>query len=167
MLVQCVCNVSTVCVQCEYSVCTVCVQCEYCVCVQCVYSVCTVRVQCVYNLSTVCVKCIIYSPKFSLFYFFIKIYSFFTVCDLCGGLVAQGRQIYGRVGKIRLSRTGSSESFFGSQLKQSKQPLTEEICLLSEVTTYIYFLIEIDKKSSLFYLMHPANINSHENRVFL
>ena len=69
-------------------------------------------------------------------------------------------------GKFVSTHTGSPASFFGSQ---SKQPLTEEICLLSETTTYIYFLIEIDEKDtklSLFYLMHPANSNSHENRVF-
>ena len=55
------------------------------------------------------------------------------------------------------------------QAKQSKQLLTEEICLISEATMYIYFLIEIDEKGtklSLFYLMHPANSNSHENRIF-
>ena len=91
-------------------------------------------------------------------------------CDLCGGPVARGRQIYGRVGKIHLhSDSGVLNLFFGSQSKQAKQPLTEEIHLLSEATTYIYFLIEIDEKDtklSLFYLMHPANSNSHKNRVF-
>ena len=72
-------------------------------------------------------------------------------------------------GKFVSTRTGSPASFFGSQSEQSKQPLTEEIRLLSRVMTYIYFLIEIDEKHmklSLFYLMHPANSNSHENRVF-
>ena len=43
------------------------------------------------------------------------------------------------------------------QTKHLKQLLTKEICLLSEVTTYIiYFLIEIgekDMKVSLFYLI--------------
>ena len=80
----------------------------------------------------------------------------------------RGRQICGRVGKFISTRTGSPASFFGSQSKQSKQPLTEEIHLLSEATTYIYFLIEIDEKDTklLFYLMHQANSNSHENMVF-
>ena len=44
------------------------------------------------------------------------------------------------------------------QVKQSKQLLTKEICLLSEAATYI-FVIEIDEKCmkvSLFYLMPPV-----------
>ena len=83
---------------------------------------------------------------------------------------ARGRQIYGRVGKIRLHSDQESYIFFGSQSKQLKQPLTKEIRLLLESTTYIYFLIEIDEKGtklSLFYMMHSANSNSHENRVFI
>ena len=83
--------------------------------------------------------------------------------------MTRGQQIYGQVRKICLHSDRESSIFFGSQLKQLKQPLTEEIHLLSETTTYIYFLIEIDekdKKVSLFYLMHPANSNSHKKRVF-
>ena len=65
-------------------------------------------------------------------------------------------------GKFVSTRTGSPASFL-VESKQSKQSLTKEICLLSEAT-YISFLIEIgekDTKLSLFYLMHPANSNSH------
>ena len=93
--------------------------------------------------------------------------SFRSVCDLHGGPVTRGQQIYGQVRKICLHSDRESSIFFGSQLKQLKQPLTEEIHLLSETTTYIYFLIEIDekdKKVSLFYLMHPANSNSHKEK---
>ena len=44
-----------------------------------------------------------------------------------------------------------------SQAKQSKQLLTEEICLLSEETKYI-FLQRKEKKCNLFiYLMNPDN----------
>ena len=43
--------------------------------------------------------------------------------------------IYGQVGKICLQLDGESCIFFGSQ---SKQPLTEEICLLSETMTYTF-----------------------------
>ena len=42
-----------------------------------------------------------------------------------GTLEDRGRQIYGQVGKIRLH--SDRESY--SQSKQSKQPLTKEICL--------------------------------------
>ena len=73
------------------------------------------------------------------------------------------------VGKICLHSDRESCILFGGQSKQSKQQLTKEIRLLSEVKTYIYILIEIDEKDtkvSLLYLMHPANCNSHEKRVF-
>ena len=57
------------------------------------------------------------------------------------------------------------------QVKHSKQLQTEEICLLSEVTKYIfYFLIAMDEKDtkvSLFYLMSRTNSNSHENKGIL
>ena len=47
------------------------------------------------------------------------------------------------------------------QVKHSK--LTEEICLLSEATTYIFPHRNGCMKSSLFYFIYPANSNSREN----
>ena len=44
------------------------------------------------------------------------------------------------------------------QVKQSKQLLTKETCLLSEETKHI-FLQRKEKKCSLFYLMNPDNSN--------
>ena len=63
----------------------------------------------------------------------------------------------------------NSSSAYVVQVKQSKQQLTKEICLLSEATTYI-FRIEMGEKDmevSLFYLIHPANSNSHKNSGIL
>ena len=66
----------------------------------------------------------------------------YTVCMTCGGL---------RPTNIWLDRKNlrplGPGLFFGSQSKQSKHSLTEEIRLLSEVTTYMYFIMEIDEKT--------------------
>ena len=79
------------------------------------------------------------------------------MCDLCGG--PRPTNIWSGQENLSPLGPGVLRIFLVARLnqsKQSKQPLTEEIRLLSEAMKYIYFLIEIDEKDTKSLILYDA-----------